>query len=113
MSVSLILIFLPNVTVLFLVFGHFISVVLLQFGQSHEQLVPPLHPGRQMLRVFGNQLTHLLWTERRETCEKKIIVEHFKVGLQQKKKVSLLIHLMIVGLVYERSENVHRPNMTS
>lgn len=43
-----------------------ISVLLLQLGQSHEELVPPLDPGWQMLLVTGNQLAHLLWTSQRE-----------------------------------------------
>lgn len=42
------------------------SVLLLQLGQSHEELVPPLDPGWQMLPVTGNQLAHLLWTSQRE-----------------------------------------------
>lgn len=41
-----------------------ISVLLLEFGQTHEELVPPLHPGWEMLLVVWNQLAHLLQTSR-------------------------------------------------
>lgn len=41
-------------------------LVLLQLGQTHEELVPPLLPGCQMLLVTGNELVHLLWTAQKE-----------------------------------------------
>lgn len=57
-----------------------ILVVFLQLGQTHEELVPPLHPGRQMLLVAGNQLTHLLWTAGKETYVRKRRLLEQRIG---------------------------------
>lgn len=64
------------------------SVLLLQFGQSHEELVSPLLPRPQMLLVVGNQLTHLLWTRRSrwKMC-------HFTGEEDGRSQLCLLIHL--------------------
>lgn len=43
------------------------SVLFLQFGQTQEELVSPLDPGRQMLAVVGDQLTHFLQTSSTQT----------------------------------------------
>lgn len=37
-------------------------MLLLQLGQTHEELVSPGDPGRQMLTVVGDQLVHFLQT---------------------------------------------------
>ena len=46
------------------------SVVLLELGQTHEELVPSLLPGRQVLLVTGNQLTHLLQSTAMDTHQR-------------------------------------------
>ncbi|TNN60907.1 hypothetical protein EYF80_028902 [Liparis tanakae] len=42
-------------------------------GQTHEELVPPLGPGRQVLLVAGDQLAHLLWRRRRGDSATRLI----------------------------------------
>lgn len=53
-----------------------VSVVLLEFGQTHEELVPPHSSGCQMLLVAGDQFAHLLHGggKTREAVNAKVLV---------------------------------------